>query len=167
MYLVDSSAWIEYLRRTGSRADAEVTSMVERQPPTAGVTEPVIMELLSGARNSAEFRAIDRLMKAMPLYQVHPEGDFTEAAALYDVLRDKGIMIRARIDCLIAVIAWRREATIVHADEDFDRIAARYPVRVMSLTQRLGQRSSGRSGRAWRVARRGRPTARRRAASRG
>ena len=142
--------------------------MVERQPPTAGVTEPVIMELLSGARNSAEFRAIDRLVKAMPLYQVCPESDFMEAAALYGVLRGKGITIRSRIDCLIAAIAWRRETTLVHADEDFDRIASRYPVRVMSLTPRLRQRSCGGwLGRAWRVARRGRPTARRRAASHG
>ena len=36
-------------------------------------------------------------------------------------------------DCLIAAIAWRRDATLVHADVDFDRIAARYPVQVMSL----------------------------------
>jgi predicted nucleic acid-binding protein len=36
-------------------------------------------------------------------------------------------------DCLIAAIAWRRDATVVHADADFDRIAARYPAQVMSL----------------------------------
>ena len=43
MYLVDSSAWIEYLRRTGSRADLQVTELVEQPSPAAGVTEPVIM----------------------------------------------------------------------------------------------------------------------------
>ncbi len=133
MYLVDSSAWIEYMRRTGSRADVEVTKMVERVPPTAGVTEPVIMELLAGARDAGNFRRIERLTDAMPLCRVDPVCDFAEAGALYKLLRDAGITIRSSTDCLIAAIAWRRSATIVHADRDFDAIAARYPVQVMSL----------------------------------
>jgi predicted nucleic acid-binding protein len=133
VYIVDSSAWIEYLRRTGSRADVEVTRMAERVSPTAGVTEPVIMELLSGARDTKDFRNIERLTDAMPLVQVDPVCDFTEAGALYKVLRNEGITIRSRIDCLIAAVACRRDATVVHADRDFDAIASRYPVRVMSL----------------------------------
>ena len=133
MYLVDSSAWIEYLRRTGSRADAQVTELVERASPTAGVTEPVIMELLAGARDSADFRKLRRLASAMPLCPIDPVCDFTEGAALYKLLRNEGLTIRSVTDCLIAAIAWRRDATVVHADADFDRIAARYPVQVMSL----------------------------------
>jgi predicted nucleic acid-binding protein len=133
MYLVDSSAWIEYLRRTGSRADVQVTDLVERQSPAAGVTEPVIMELLSGTRDSADFCKLRRLTGAMPLLRIDPVCDYTEAAALYKLLRGAGVTIRSMTDCLIAAIAWRREATVVHADADFDRIAARYPVRVMSL----------------------------------
>jgi predicted nucleic acid-binding protein len=133
MYIVDSSAWIEYLRRTGSPADLQVTELVERESPVAGVTEPVIMELLAGARDSADFRKLRRLTSAMPLVRVDPVCDYTEAAALYKVLRGAGVTIRSVTDCLIAAIAWRREATLVHADIDFDRIAARYPVQVMSL----------------------------------
>ena len=133
MYIVDSSAWIEYLRGTGSRAHHQVRAMVRRGTPTAGVTEPVIMELLSGARDSEDFRKIERLTKAMPLAQVDSVCDFTEAGAIYKVLRNEGITIRSRIDCLIAAVAWRRDATLVHADRDFDAIASRYPVRVMSL----------------------------------
>jgi predicted nucleic acid-binding protein len=133
VYLVDSSAWIEYLRRTGSRADLQVTDLVERTTPAAGVTEPVIMELLAGARDSADFRKLRRLTSAMPLCQVDPVCDFTEAGALYQLLRKEGLTVRSLTDCLIAAIAWRRDATVVHAAADFDRIAARYPVQVMSL----------------------------------
>jgi predicted nucleic acid-binding protein len=133
VYLVDSSAWIEYLRRTGSRADLQVTDLVERTTPAAGVTEPVIMELLAGARDSADFRKLRRLTSAMPLCQVDPVCDFTEAGALYQLLRKEGLTVRSLTDCLIAAIAWRRDATVVHADADFDRIAACYPVQVMSL----------------------------------
>jgi predicted nucleic acid-binding protein len=91
------------------------------------------MELLGGARDRANFLKIDRITKAMPLCRVLPEVDFVEAGALFKMLRDKGITIRSWTDCLIAAIAWRLEAIVVHADADFDRIAARYPVQVMSL----------------------------------
>jgi len=134
MYLVDSSAWIEYLRRTGSQADQEVTRLVERDFPAAGVTEPVIMELFSGARDTEKFRLLERLMDAMPLCQVNPVCDFAEAGCMYSALRDKGVTIRSRIDCLIAAIAWRRNAILVHADRDFDRMAEHFPeLRVVSL----------------------------------
>jgi predicted nucleic acid-binding protein len=133
MYLVDSSAWIEYLRGTGSRAHLAVRDMVRRDFPAAGITEPVIMELFSGERDAGKFRHLERLLAAMPLCQVDPVCDFAEAGCLYSVLRDKGITIRSRIDCLIAAIAWRRNATLVHADRDFDRIAEHYPIQVMSL----------------------------------
>jgi len=107
--------------------------MVRRESPTAGVTEPVIMELLAGARDVPNFERIERLTDAMPLYQVSPVVDFAEAGALYKYLRDRGITIRSGVDCLISVIAWRTGVTVVHADRDFDAIASRYPVQVMSL----------------------------------
>jgi hypothetical protein len=107
--------------------------MVEGERPTAGVTEPVIMELLAGARDTGNFRKIERLMTQMPLCRVNPDCDFAEAGSLYKVLRNEGITIRSMVDCIIAVVAWRRNATVVHADRDFDAIASLYPVRVMSL----------------------------------
>jgi predicted nucleic acid-binding protein len=133
VYIVDSSAWIEYFRETGSRAHLQVRIMVRRESPNAGVTEPVIMELLAGARSRENYMRLERLMDAMPLCSVNPVSDFTEAGALYRYLREKGITIRSKVDCLIAATAARRDATIVHADRDFDVIASRYPVQVMSL----------------------------------
>lgn len=108
--------------------------MVRRASPIAGVTEPVIMELLAGARDNRNFSRIERLTNAMPLCQVNPVLDFPEAGALFKYLRDRGTTIRSMTDCLIAAVAWRLEATIVHADRDFDAIASHYPVQVMSLT---------------------------------
>lgn len=91
------------------------------------------MELLAGARDPGNFRRIERITGAMPLCQVDPVCDFAEAGALFKAMRNEGITIRSMVDCLIAAIAWRRDATIMHADRDFDAIASRYPVRVMSL----------------------------------
>jgi predicted nucleic acid-binding protein len=107
--------------------------MVRRDFPVAGITEPVIMELMAGARDSADFGTLTRLTSAMPLLKVDPECDFQEAGVLYKILRNAGVTIRSMNACLIAAIAWRRDATVVHADADFDEIAARYPVKVKSL----------------------------------
>ena len=133
-YLVDTSVWVEYFRRTGSRADEEVTRMIERAEPTAGITEPVLMELLAGARDTENFRRIERITDAMPLLEVYPPCDFGEAGSLFLTLRRKGKTIRSMTDCIIASVAWRLEATLVHADRDFDVIAEHFPeLHVMSL----------------------------------
>jgi predicted nucleic acid-binding protein len=134
VYLVDTSAWVEYFRKTGSKAHLEVRKMVRRETPTAGVTEPVIMELLAGARDTENFRRIERITDAMPLLEVYPPCDFGEAGSLFLTLRRKGRTIRSMTDCIIASVAWRLEATLVHADRDFDVIAEHFPeLRVMSL----------------------------------
>jgi hypothetical protein len=42
--LIDSSAWIESLCRTGSRANVEVREMWQERPGDVAITEPVVME---------------------------------------------------------------------------------------------------------------------------
>ena len=64
MYLVDSSAWIEYLRATGSAAGMQVTRLIEDNAPVA-ITEPVIMELLAGARVPGSFRQLEMALSLL------------------------------------------------------------------------------------------------------
>ena len=54
MILVDTSAWIELFRASGHPAHLTLRHHLERRSPIA-TSEPVIMELLAGARNSAEY----------------------------------------------------------------------------------------------------------------
>jgi hypothetical protein len=49
MILADTSAWVEYDRGTERAVDRRLTELVETDGPVA-VTEPVIMEVLAGAR---------------------------------------------------------------------------------------------------------------------
>jgi predicted nucleic acid-binding protein len=51
--LVDSSAWIELLRETGSPAHRQLRLALERQEQLAW-TDVVAMELLAGARDAAD-----------------------------------------------------------------------------------------------------------------
>ena len=51
MILVDTSAWVEFDRATGSTIDRRLTDLIADDGPVA-VTEPVIMEVAAGARTS-------------------------------------------------------------------------------------------------------------------
>jgi len=44
-----------------------------------------------------------------------------------------GQTIRSMVDCLIAAVGLRRDATVVHFDADFEVIASCVPLRTRSL----------------------------------
>jgi predicted nucleic acid-binding protein len=52
---------------------------------------------------------------------------FHQAPDLYRAVRRTGHTIRSLVDCVIASVALRRAAVLVHKDIDFDRIAAVAP----------------------------------------
>jgi predicted nucleic acid-binding protein len=132
MHLIDTSAWIEYLRATGSKADGEVTRLIEESAPIA-TTGPIIMELLAGARDAGNFRRLRAMTDGLPLIAIEPACDYHEAAAIFRLARMGGKTIRSLADCLIAAVGMRRDATVVHFDADFDTIASCVPLRTSSL----------------------------------
>ena len=52
MILADTSAWVEYDRATGSAVDRRVAELIDQDGPLA-TTEPVVMEVLAGARDDS------------------------------------------------------------------------------------------------------------------
>lgn len=50
MILADTSAWVEYDRATGSQVDQRMTELIGHGNETLAVSEPVVMEVLAGAR---------------------------------------------------------------------------------------------------------------------
>ncbi len=123
-YLVDTSAWIEYLRDTGSAACEYVDQLIQKQEAVF-LTEPVIMELLAGAGPRTIGR-LEKLAGAFPLLLVDAALDYHEAARIYRMVRSSGDTPRSHVDCLIAAVASRTDAVLVHADRDFRIIAQRY-----------------------------------------
>ncbi len=55
---------------------------------------------------------------------VDPRIDFDVAAGLYRATREAGNPVRSLMDCLIAAVAVRTGAAVVHQDRDFDVLAA-------------------------------------------
>ena len=134
MELIDSSAWIEFLRATGSRANLAVRQLVQERPHELAVTEPVVMELLAGAADERAFAQIEKLTSGLPLLSVDVVVDYRDAALAYRAVRARGATVRKLLDCLIAVVAIRTGAVLVHRDRDFDVLATALPdLQVRSL----------------------------------
>ena len=57
MSLVDSSAWIELFRNTGTKTHKRLRAKIQSGDELV-TTEPVAMELLAGARSAADRRLI-------------------------------------------------------------------------------------------------------------
>jgi predicted nucleic acid-binding protein len=120
--LVDSSAWIELLRATGSPVHERVRQCLKDDVELA-TTEVVIMELLAGARSDAAARALRSRLLALPLLRVEGLADYEDAAELWRSCRRVGTTLRGMADCLIAAVALRNDVPILHHDMDFEILA--------------------------------------------
>lgn len=122
MILVDTSAWVEYDRATSSAVDRRLTALIESDGPLA-VTQPVVMEVLAGARDDRRESDLRRLLLRFELLSFDAVADFDGAVRIYRRCRAAGVTPRGMVDCMIASVAWRREATLLAHDADMDRVA--------------------------------------------
>ena len=132
MILVDSSAWIEYHRATGSPVDARLTQAIETDEPLATMGL-VLLEVMSGARDESHARDLRRLLARCEFLPLEEPSDPEAAAALYRTCRRQGTTIRRLPDCLIATVAIRKRAELLHRDSDFDAIARHAPLVLVAL----------------------------------
>ena len=123
MILADTSAWVEYDRATGSAVDRRLTELIAGDGPLA-VTEPVLMEVMAGARDDLREAALRRLLLRFDLLALDAATDFESAARIYRRCRRQGVTPRGMVDCLIASVARRHEATLLAQDSDLSRVAA-------------------------------------------
>lgn len=121
--LVDTSAWVEFDRATASPTDRRLTELIARHGRIA-VTEPIVMEVLAGARTDGREAELRRLLRRFALLRLDPVADFDAAARTYRHCRSVGVTPRGLIDCLIAAVAWRSGASLLCRDADLCRIAA-------------------------------------------
>ncbi len=122
MILVDTSAWVEYLRGTGSAVNGRLRELIADDEPLA-VTEVVVMEVLAGATDGARRDSLRRLLYRFEFLPVGELATYEDAAELYGRCRSEGETPRQMTDCLIAAVAIRAGAELLHRDADFEVIA--------------------------------------------
>ncbi len=129
MILVDSSAWVEFDRATGSAVDRQLTELIS-QGESIAVTEPILMEVLAGARDEQRSDDLRRLLTSFGWVAADPIADFEGAARVYRRCRAAGVTPRGLIDCMIASIAMRARAQLLALDGDFAQISRVVPLQL-------------------------------------
>lgn len=128
--VVDTSAWIEYLRATGSRVDAVLTEAVREGSPIA-VPDVVRLEILAGAGTDGQVHDLQRLLARFTALPAASPADHETAAALYRAARRGGETVRSLLDCLVAAAALRTDTAVLARDRDFEVLATVSPLRVV------------------------------------
>lgn len=123
LILVDTSAWVEFDRATGSATDLRLKELIASTDSVA-TTEPVMMEVFAGARDDLRLDDLRRLLLRFTLLPLDPVSDFEAAARLYRRCRKSGITPRGLIDCMIGAVALRSGSTVLAHDLDFARMAS-------------------------------------------
>ena len=128
MILIDTSAWIEFLRDTGSPVCDRVESLLDAE---MAICHPVRMEVLAGARDEYHLERLRRLLARAVMVPVTP-ADYDDATTLFRRCRRQGETIRRLTDCLIAAVAIRADTPILHSDAEFDALARHTALRSAS-----------------------------------
>lgn len=132
MILVDSSAWIEFLRKTGSPIHRRVRVALHSNEPVAW-TDVVGMEVLAGSRDDADRDRLRHLLYGRHFLPTEGPDDYENAADLYRSCRRGGETPRKLTDCLIAAVAIRNGAVVLSGDTDFEVIARHTDLRLADV----------------------------------
>jgi predicted nucleic acid-binding protein len=131
MIVVDTSVLIDYLR-------GETTPCTERLAGLEADDVPFLIplvcyqEVLQGAQNEREWKLLDEYLGTQRL--LVPEESRSlhhEAARIFFDGRRRGVTVRSTVDCLIAAQALAAKATLLHNDDDFERIATLRPLKTI------------------------------------
>jgi len=120
MFLIDSSAWIEYLRPNGSKkVKDKVRDILEKDDAaTCGI---VVVEILRGAKDDRLFEILKETLLSLP--QIQMNNEVIEKAAQWGYTLDRKGKTVSTTDLFIAAAA-SDKAVVLHVDSDFEIIAS-------------------------------------------
>ena len=119
MILIDTSVWVDFLRRKGSEAVKDrVSALLSSRE--ACYTCPVSFELELGARSHAELRAIEVVLGVCPLISLERR-HWVAASGLGRSLRAAGAAV-PHGDLLVAAVALEEPCAVLTMDRHFIQI---------------------------------------------
>jgi len=122
MIFVDTSVLVDYLRGKSTPA-VEMLASLDANGVPYSIPFLCCQEILQGARDEREWRLLRGNLSTQRL--VLPAAPVTlhwEAARIFFDCRRRGLTVRSSVDCLIAAQAIESAATLLHDDEDYERI---------------------------------------------
>ncbi|MEZ5257820.1 MAG: PIN domain-containing protein [Ilumatobacteraceae bacterium] len=114
MIVVDTSAWVEFLRDTGSEVCNTVDALLDAD---IAICDAISMEVLAGARNERHLGELRRLLARA----VDPDhfGGLRRSRGVPALSGAAARTVRKMIDCLIGAVTIRARVPILHSDADF------------------------------------------------
>ena len=116
---IDTSAWIEYLRKTSHPITKEIESVLLLN--LAVTSQLVLAELIQGAKSEKETALIMDLALVAKILK-ETESTWQQAGFLANKLRKQGKTL-SLIDCYLAVLVKENQAVILTLDKHFSIIA--------------------------------------------
>ena len=129
MVIVDTSAWVEYLRDGIPEVVARVDHCLDRD--LVGIGDLVYCEVMQGIRSPGGRRQVSSLLLSLPQFGMAGFGIAERSAANYRLLRSRGVTVRKTIDVLIGTFCAENGFRIVHSDSDFDLMASHIGLEVV------------------------------------
>ncbi len=121
--IADTSAWVEFLRATGSRCDLLLRDALRREQ-TVWMPAVVLQEILQGARDTEHFVRLELQLEQLPgLDNLNPRDIARDAALLYAHCRWQGRTVRSPNDCVVAASAIAANLPLLAQDRDFETLA--------------------------------------------
>jgi predicted nucleic acid-binding protein len=122
LIIVDTSVLVNLFRGIRTAATDRLRQMEADDIP---FMIPVVccQELLQGAKNEQEWSLLEQYLSTQRL--LWPRDAWPahiNAARIYFDCRRRGITVRSSVDCLIAQLVLDENATLLHEDEDFEKI---------------------------------------------
>ena len=131
MLLIDTSLWLAIYR--------DPTGSVSRHVQSVAGSEEIVFcqfiraELLQGCRDEREWMRSLEYLDDQSYLEISRAG-WTEAARIYFELRQQGLTVRSTLDCCIAVVALEHDLTLLHNDQDYEKITTVRPLKQKRVT---------------------------------
>jgi predicted nucleic acid-binding protein len=126
MLLIDTSLWVPIYRDPSGSVARHVQEVIG--------TEEIVFcqfiraELLQGCRDDRDWSRTLEYLDSQSYLEMSL-GGWTEAARIYFELRQHGLTVRSALDCCIAVVALEHTLTLLHNDQDYEKIATVRPLK--------------------------------------
>lgn len=128
MILVDTSAWIDYVKGVSAPHTDLLEFELSRNRIITG--DLIIAEFLQGFRDEREYFQAKQIMDSLEYRDLVGKHIAESAAQNYRILKKNGITIRKTIDVLIATFCIENDIELIHNDRDFDGIEEKLGLRI-------------------------------------
>lgn len=131
--VADTSAWIEFIRGTGSSSDQLLAAAIDNHKVL--LPDLVYHEVLRGMPTEAEARTMIKRFEPFIGFNLGGMANAERAAWHYRLLRSKGITVRGTVDLLVATWCIEHDVPLLHADKDFAGFEEHLNLRRWPLTR--------------------------------